>query len=850
MDFASQMNITNICNLLIEYAFYALFFFVPLVFASDTSELFEFNKMWLTFGITIIIAGAWGIKSVLQKRILLYRTPLDIPIGLFLLSQIISTIFSLDTHVSLWGYYSRFNGGLFSIISYIFLYYAFVSNFINNNQEDKPFRIRLRLFLGGLAAIIAGFFFFYFFEKASLVFNTSFLKLIFDYVKTLFFLAGFIGALFLFTKSVTGNKIQKLFTIILTTGAIVALWGILSHFNFDLTCLLFRGTTNTSCWTEAFKPQVRIFSTLGQPNWLAAYLAILLPVSIAMFLENFLPQQKSDKKNNELRIMNYGLHDLTPYSLFFILYSILTYIAILLTNSRSGFFGLLAGLLVFLVLLKQKREFLKFVLIPLLIISLLIGTPLDQQIKQFTEKFMSKTSAIPVPKIMRQPQGSALESGGTESGTIRLIVWRGAIDAWLHNPLIGTGVETFAYSYYKYRPAKHNLTSEWDYLYNKAHNEYLNYLSTTGIFGLGSYLLMIGYFLFLSIKEIKNQKSKIKIANQNAKFKEENPENYTLYPIRYTLIIALLAGYVSILVSNFLGFSVVVMNIFLFTIPAFVFVLTGQLNPNHVFSYPRHIPNTKYQIRDTRMGQWIGIFCILLTTLYLILILYRFWQADRSYALGQNLNLAAEYQHAYLPLALAFDTSPNEPTFQDELSYNTAALAVMLSRPAKDKLSLQEEKLASYSAKLTQEALTLSNNIVADHPNNIVFWKTRVRMLYLLSELDPTFLSLALDAIKHAHQLAPTDAKVSYSLAILYGQNNNTQKAIEQLLQTIQLKSDYREAYYALGLFYHDNATDKNGRITNPQLQQKAVETIQYILDHFSSSDAQATQTLKVWNKL
>ena len=54
--------------------------------------------------------------------------------------------------------------------------------------------------------------------------------------------------------------------------------------------------------------------------------------------------------------------------------------------------------------------------------------------------------------------------------------------------LIGTGTETFAFAFYRYRPAGHNLTAN-GILYNKAHNEYLNYLATTGLFGLASYLL-------------------------------------------------------------------------------------------------------------------------------------------------------------------------------------------------------------------------------------------------------------------------------------------------------------------------------------------------------------------------
>src|SRR3989344_8885581 len=200
------MSFIKILDRIIECSFYALFFFVPLALTSATSELFELNKMWLAWALTIIIVTSWILKMVFQRKILFQRTPLDIPIGLFLLSQFISTIFSWDFHVSLWGYYSRFNGGLLSIISYIFLYYSFLSNF----QTNAIVIVKKSLFLS------------------------------------------------------------------LVSGLIVALWGLPSHFGYDPTCFLFRVTFDVSCWTADFMPKVRIFSTLGQPDWLAAYLAILI----------------------------------------------------------------------------------------------------------------------------------------------------------------------------------------------------------------------------------------------------------------------------------------------------------------------------------------------------------------------------------------------------------------------------------------------------------------------------------------------------------------------------------------------------------------------------------------------
>ncbi len=243
----------KLCNRIIEYSFYGLFFLVPIILSKDTSELFELNKMWLTWGLTIIITTTWLIKMIVQKRIIFQRTPLDIPIGLFLLSQIVSTIFSLDVHVSIWGYYSRFNGGLLSIMSYVLLYYAFLSNFridINVSTHEKRESVR------------------------------EFREKIRD-----------------FSETNATQVVKRLLLISLISGLAVSLWGLPSHFGYDPTCLIFRGSFDVSCWTADFMPKIRIFSTLGQPDWLAAYLAILIPIAIAYFL----------KKRNSLIINHLSL---------------------------------------------------------------------------------------------------------------------------------------------------------------------------------------------------------------------------------------------------------------------------------------------------------------------------------------------------------------------------------------------------------------------------------------------------------------------------------------------------------------------------------------------------------------
>ncbi len=768
-------------NFLIRWSFYGIFFLVPIIFTSNTSELFEFNKMWLTFGLALIITASWIGKMILDRQIRIQRTPLDIFILLFLISQLLSTIFSIDQHTSFWGYYSRFNGGFLSLLTYAFLYYAFVTNV----------------------------------EKR-------------DYLKHMF--------------------------VSIASGVFVALWGLPSHFGYDPTCLIFRGTLDVSCWTNAFQPKVRIFSTMGQPDWLAAYLVYLLPITTAFSIIY------AKYKN---RLLAAG----------FLLITALFYVDLLYTRARSGFIGIVVVLGIFFVyyLFSQRKQLADLLVTPkkllftywsvLLLISSIalftffVGSPISQLsffspdgvAKLFVHQKPQPTITTPAKVPSAVP---TQEFGGTDSGKIRLFVWQGAWNIFLHNPILGSGVETFAFAYYQYRPVGHNLTSEWDYLYNKAHNEFLNYLATSGGAGFLTYTAMLGVFLFVAIKQLLKSNSNIEYQNskqiqnnnaQNSKhFEHSNLKNSNLFLASNfesrILLAALLAAYIGILVTNFFGFSVVIMNIFLFLTPAFVFFAEDMLDTNRFFAFPKSAKSFK----KTNEVQWIILGGVGLATCYFAIVLIRFWLADTSYALGQNFDHANEYQAAYSYLHDAVATRPSEPVFQDEMSVNDAVLAA----------ALIQQKDTQNGSKLAQEALQTSNELVKAHPNVITYWKTRVRVLYTLSQLDSQFLPLALEAIQKANQLAPTDAKVAYNLGLLYAQNGNVQKAVDTLEQTVKLKPDYRDAYYALGLYYHQLATDKNGHLVNPDAETKAVNTMHFILANMDPTDnLKIHDTLRSWKE-
>ena len=761
------MKLLNFLNRTIEYGFYAIFLLVPIVFTSDTSELFEFNKLWLTFGLTIIIAAAWFSKMVVEKQIKIQRTPLDLPILLFLASQVISTLFSIDKHVSLWGYYSRFNGGLFSIIAYIFLYYAFVSNLAN--------------------------------------------------LKT----------------------VKKVLKVSLISGAIVSLWGLPSHFGYDPTCLVFRGTFDVSCWTNEFQPKARIFSSMGQPDWMAAYLTILLPISLVMFFESL---KLTFDKTKKLVLQKKNLIN----SIFYLVLTTLFYADLMYTSSKSG--ALAGWFAIFVVLIayflhlrkatlpeeKPKKLFPVYIFILFIVLTFLTAIPfarfqkytLPQIIERLTTKPVSQNAKAEKPTPA--PVVHLGELGGTDSSKIRLIVWEGALGIWKSSPLFGSGVETFAYAYYNHRPQAHNLTSEWNFLYNKAHNEFLNYLATTGLLGLGSYLFFCVMFLLFTYKETMKL------------YKEKNE-------IRF-LTIAFAASFIAILITNFFGFSVVITNIYLLLIPIFSFVIFGLINTQKTFIFPKKSQEEKDSLSNVSTGQQISIVVFAIAAIYFLIILFIFWNADRDYAYGMNLDQARQYQDARQYLVKAVEQRPGEPTFRSEYAVNSAILAGLF---AQQKDSTQSATIAQ---NLAQEASLIVENLTESYPKNVVFWKTKTRVYYSLSQINPEqtdqrYLNLAKESIKQAANLAPTDANIQYNYAVLTGQAGEDEKAVELLQNVIKLKKDYQDAYFALGIFYEQLATDGKGQVINRDYHNKAIEQMRIILKHFSADDERAKNTLASWEK-
>lgn len=133
----------NILNHLILLLLKLEVFLIPIFFLPFTFEMYEFNKQNLLWLFTFLAVVLWLINSILIKKEIVYkRTPLDIPIVIFVALWGISAIFSVDVFSSWFGYYGRFSDAYLSTLSFAFLYFLIIHT-VAKEQISSFFNIFL-----------------------------------------------------------------------------------------------------------------------------------------------------------------------------------------------------------------------------------------------------------------------------------------------------------------------------------------------------------------------------------------------------------------------------------------------------------------------------------------------------------------------------------------------------------------------------------------------------------------------------------------------------------------------------------------------------------------------------------
>lgn len=352
-----------------------LLFTLPLIMVGNTNELFEFPKTFFLYILgTLIIATFLTLYILAPFKLRLPSKFVFLYVGSF----IISTLLSSHGYTSIWGYYTRFNGGLISFLLGFGLYFVAITVF------DK----------------------------------LDFTEIL-DYA---FY-----------------NLIP------------ISIYGLYQHF---------------------FENTVRIYATFGQPNWLAQYLAMGILFYVVLYLQ----------------------HGAFKH----LLLAILGFCCLWVTYSISGLVAfVLCILLLGLALYKElpKKQRLVFLLIPMAVFAVFNLGIFEARITSVLLDAKKYFSAITVVTTAYAQSSNVQLS---DPGFIRLGLWQGTWQLITSSPkvfFLGSGPETFPYAFQPFRTNELNYSSEWDFVFNKPHNYYLEVWAEKGLLGLISYLILIQQLL-------------------------------------------------------------------------------------------------------------------------------------------------------------------------------------------------------------------------------------------------------------------------------------------------------------------------------------------------------------------
>jgi len=246
-------------------------------------------------------------------------------------------------------------------------------------------------------------------------------------------------------RSINFSNILRLYKIGILSGVILSAYGIMQISGIDFVA-----------WDNPYNAMI---STLGNPNFASATLAILLLVSLFGLVLN------------ELKIL---------FKLIGLLVIVLSLIAIILSNSRQGllviFFSMLLYISIYSNFINKK---LGYFVTALAIFGCLLAT---------------------FGMLQKGPLTSLLYK---DSVSVRGYYWRAGIEMFKASPLTGVGVDRYGAYFRQFREVGYPLRYGYEITSSNAHNTFIQLFATAGLFVGIFYLLIILFVLVSGIKLLR-----------------------------------------------------------------------------------------------------------------------------------------------------------------------------------------------------------------------------------------------------------------------------------------------------------------------------------------------------------
>ena len=270
----------------------------------------------------------------------------------------------------------------------------------------------------------------------------------------------FIYALLYFiTANYLENK-EMVIKLLVLSGIIVSVYAVAQ--SLGITLFVWRGV----------QPFPRVWSTMGNPNFLGSLLIMIIPACVFMLLSSGKISAK----------------------IFYSVALLLNILSLVFTYSRAAWIGMICGFIVFAVLADKKRLKVNgMYLFAVAVLSVLL-------VSVWPYPDTNGTTAKPV--IERAASAADLSEPNIAS---RISGWKTALSLIKQRPFTGYGPDTFGSVFRIYMSADYEKLAGRSKTAGYAHNVLLQYASTLGLAGAGMYLAVFITFIVYLIRIAKSQ---------------------------------------------------------------------------------------------------------------------------------------------------------------------------------------------------------------------------------------------------------------------------------------------------------------------------------------------------------
>lgn len=358
-----------------------------------------------------------------------------------------------------------------------------------------------------------------------------------------------------------------------------------------------------------------------------------------------------------------------------------------------------------------------------------------------------------------------------------------------HNPILGTGPQTFVYNYSLYKPESINKTIFWNIGFINGPSEFFSLVSEIGILGLLAILAAIFFLLIETIKKF--------IANET--------ESDQLIKIK----IGLFSGWIALIAAWFL-YPQNLSLLFLFWL---LFTLLAVFNAEEKdFQFINLKTSSKFALITS-----FGFIILMITIAGFLYLEGNKFIAEINYKNGLTLVNEGKLDAGIDKIIGATITNPHE----DKFYRNLAQLFIIQIRENLNNQNLNQEDRTNKVQLGINNAINSASRATVLNSKNVANWVIRGSVYQNLMPLIEGSDVWAIKSYEEALRLEPNNPSTQTEIARTYVNgatllSNKTQKdeqtnkqineylnkAAEAYEKAIEIKPDYSPAHFELALVF------------------------------------------------